>query len=264
MANRALCIGINDYPGTDSDLSGCINDAEDWATALSARGFTVQKLLNGSASKARMVDAIEKLLGSAPASSTCVITYSGHGTWAPDDSGDEPDGRDEGLCPHDIDTVGPLLDDEIRVLFTNRPAGVKLILLSDSCHSGSVTRGDDSDVDPEMPRARFLPPATWLKGKGLPKSNAPLSATTNGLANAGTDVLISGCTDKQFSWDTSFGGRPNGAFTYYALKTLDKLPPGATYESWFKAIRSYLPSTRCPQNPQLLGPKAMRKAKVLA
>jgi hypothetical protein len=29
MAKKVLCIGINDYPGTDSDLSGCVNDAND-------------------------------------------------------------------------------------------------------------------------------------------------------------------------------------------------------------------------------------------
>ena len=37
MAKKlALCIGINDYPGTDSDLSGCVNDANDWAANLDA------------------------------------------------------------------------------------------------------------------------------------------------------------------------------------------------------------------------------------
>ena len=30
MTKKALCIGINDYPGTDSDLQGCVNDATDW------------------------------------------------------------------------------------------------------------------------------------------------------------------------------------------------------------------------------------------
>ncbi len=27
MAKKALCIGINDYPGTGSDLAGCVNGA---------------------------------------------------------------------------------------------------------------------------------------------------------------------------------------------------------------------------------------------
>ncbi len=37
MAKNALCIGINDYPGTGSDLAGCVNDANDWAAALAAK-----------------------------------------------------------------------------------------------------------------------------------------------------------------------------------------------------------------------------------
>ena len=30
MSNKALCIGFNNYPGTHMDLSGCVNDANDW------------------------------------------------------------------------------------------------------------------------------------------------------------------------------------------------------------------------------------------
>ncbi len=29
MSKKALCIGINDYPGTQNDLSGCVNNAND-------------------------------------------------------------------------------------------------------------------------------------------------------------------------------------------------------------------------------------------
>jgi len=52
MVMRALCIGINDYPGTDSDLSGCVNDANDWAAVLKKRGFTVTMLLDRKATGA--------------------------------------------------------------------------------------------------------------------------------------------------------------------------------------------------------------------
>ena len=44
MSKKALCIGINDYPGTDSDLSGCVNDANDWAAELGGRGFAVSRV----------------------------------------------------------------------------------------------------------------------------------------------------------------------------------------------------------------------------
>ena len=263
MTKRALCIGINDYPGTNSDLSGCVNDATDWAATLGGRGFQVTKLLDGQATKAAMVAAFSDLVGGAAKGDTVVITYSGHGTWAPDQNGDEPDGRDEALCPWDIGTTGAvLLDDEIHDLFAHRNAGVRVVLISDSCHSGSVTRGDESDLDAGLPRARFLPPSVWMKA-GLPTNLARPAKLISGMTRSGGDLLLAGCTDTQYSWDTSFNKRPNGAFTFYALKALASLPAGASYEDWYKKITpAYLPSTQLPQNPQIFGTRTARRWKV--
>lgn len=263
MSLQALCIGINDYPGTDSDLAGCVNDALDWAATLKARGFAVNTLLDAKATKAAMVAAIKGLIGGAGKGDSLVITYSGHGTWVPDASGDEVDGRDEALCPHDIGSGQVLLDDEIHELFRLRPAGVRIVLISDSCHSGSVTRGDESDLDAGLPRARFLAPAVWMKALPAGLAGRP-PVLRNGLTRAGGDLLLAGCTDTEYSWDTSFNGRPNGAFTFYAQKTLRSLPGDASYEDWHAAIRNYLPSTRLPQNPQILGSRSARKFKVLS
>lgn len=262
MKQRALCIGINDYPGTDGDLSGCVNDAHDWRAALAARGFEVAMLTDAAASKAAMVAAIGQLVGDAARGDSLVITYSGHGTWVPDRSGDEADGRDEALCPHDIASGEALLDDEIHELFRLRPAGVRIVLISDSCHSGSVSRGDESDLDPALPRARFLAPSAWMRGAPMPPAARP-PTLLNGLARAGGDVLLAGCADTEYSWDTRFGGRPNGAFSYYALKTLRALPAAASYERWHAAIRGYLPSSRLPQTPQIQGSRSARRFRVL-
>jgi hypothetical protein len=259
MAKKALCIGINDYPGTDSDLAGCVNDAEDWAAALAGRGFAVARLTDSLATKSAMEAGIGALIEGAARGDTVVFTYSGHGTWAPDTDGDEADGRDEALCPWDLTTAGPLLDDELRALFDRRKAGVRLLLISDSCHSGSVTRGDESDLDPAMPRARYLPPAAWMKADALPA--APRAASLNlrgGIRRLGGDLLLAGCRDEEYSWDTRFGGRPNGAFTFYALKALRQDQP-ASYEQWYAAIRRYLPSTRLPQEPQIFGTRTARR-----
>jgi metacaspase-1 len=263
MSKNALCIGINDYPGTDSDLQGCVNDAADWAAELTRRGFAVSRLTDAQATKAAMVSAIRGLIRGARSGDSLVITYSGHGTWVPDSSGDEPDGRDEGLCPHDITTVGPLLDDEIRNLFGARGEGVRLALLSDSCHSGSVTRGREEGLDANGPRARFLPLAAWMPEGELPRAGGRPTALVSGLRRSGGDLLLAGCQDTEYSWDTSFQGRPNGAFTYYALKTLREDNP-ATYEAWFNAVRAYLPSTRLPQAPQILGSARERRFAVFA
>jgi len=265
MSKHALCIGINDYPGTQNDLSGCVNDANDWAAALGARGFAVNKLIDAQASKAAMVEAMSNLIGSAAKNETVVITYSGHGTWVPDQNGDEPDKRDEGLCPWDIGQGQVLLDDELHILFANRPSGVRIVLLSDSCHSGSVSRGDASELDPGLPRARFLPPEVWMTGAALP-TEMPRNIA-GGIARSGGDLLMAGCLDTQYSWDTRFNGRPNGAFTFYALKALASLAtnPSTTYTDWFKKISpTYLPTNQLPQNPQLFGSATARKWKVFA
>lgn len=262
MAKNALCIGINDYPGTDSDLSGCVNDAHDWAAALQEFGFNVSTLIDEQATREAMVGALGDLIGNAQSGETIVLTYSGHGTWLEDTDGDEPDARDEALCPWDITTAGPLLDDDIRKLFDTRAPGVRLLLISDSCHSGSVTRGNESDLDANAPRARFLPPAAWMKPEALPGVPRSSSLTLEGgLRRVGGDLLLAGCRDDQYSWDTSFAGRANGAFTFYALKTLKQNEP-KTYDQWFAAIRQYLPSTRLPQEPQIFGTRSARQMMV--
>jgi hypothetical protein len=264
MTTKALCIGINDYPGTGNDLSGCVNDANDWASELKGRGFTVSILLDAMATRAAMVAAIGGMIQGAVKGDTLILTYSGHGTWVPDRNGDEPDGRDEALCPYDLSTKGALLDDDIHALFSRRVAGVRIVLISDSCHSGSVTRGLDEELDPGMPKIRFMPPEAWMPKDQLPPAQLRTVAPRAGFTRAGGDLLLAGCQDTEYSWDTSFNGRPNGAFTFYALKALRDAKPPATYEAWFNKIRAYLPSTRLPQSPQIFGTKSARRFKVFA
>ncbi|MCB1825191.1 MAG: caspase family protein [Candidatus Competibacteraceae bacterium] len=271
MAKTALCIGINDYPGTANDLSGCINDAQDWADTLQARGFVVTCLLDSAATKAGMVTEMQQLIGQAQAGDSVIVTYSGHGTWVPDISGDEPDSRDEALCPYDINSGNALLDDEIHQLFAQRAAGVKIVLISDSCHSGTVIRWAGPSADTQGPRVRFLPPAVWLPAERLPRAangetlarRETRGAQLGGMALAGGDLLMAGCADTEYSYDAYFSRRPNGAFTYFALKTLPTLAANATYADWYKAIRDYLPSSNYPQSPQLFGPRHSRCFKVL-
>jgi hypothetical protein len=210
-----------------------------------------------------MTEVLRGLIAGARDGDSLVITYSGHGTWVPDSSGDEPDGRDEGLCPYDIATVGPLLDDEIRGLFAARAAGARLLLISDSCHSGSVTRGREDDLDPGGSRVRFLPLEAWMSKEELPRPGGQTPPLVSGLRRSGGDLLLSGCKDTEYSYDTSFQGRPNGAFTYYAIKTLRERRP-ANYDAWFNAVREYLPSARLPQTPQILGAATVRRLGVLA
>jgi hypothetical protein len=279
MAKTALCIGINNYPGTHMDLQGCVNDAEDWSAELTARGFTVTRLIDSKATKMAMSKAFKTIVSGAKKGDSVVITFSGHGTYVPDLNGDEVDGLDEALCPFDLQTGGAaFLDDEIHEIFASRAPGVRLVLISDCCHSGTVTRAaaDDADAD-DVPRARFMPMGNWLPAAKLPRgaSGAPLatvpaasgsSAFSKALSRSSGDLLLSGCKEgpNNFSYDARIGGRPCGAFTYFALKALKSLKAGASYADWHAAITpANLPSASYPQSPQIVGSAAAKKRKVL-
>ena len=130
------------------------------------------------------------------------LTYSGHGGQAPDLNGDEPDGKDETWCLYD----GELIDDELYSSWGAFAAGVRIFLLSDSCHSGSVskaciTRKGRSGPPPvyrAMPdevalrvyqnNKKFYDPI--LKDRNLPKALGDVKASV---------LLISGCQDNQLS-----------------------------------------------------------------
>jgi hypothetical protein len=272
MTKRALCIGINDYPGTDSDLHGCVNDAQDWAVILKARDFDVAPLLLDRKATGRAIrQAISSLLVDSKKGDLAVIQYSGHGSYVPDKDGDEPDGRDECLCPYDVRSKGPIVDDELFGLLSDRPQGVKLVMFSDSCHSGSVTRFAPIDTPPTIkgrsaPQrlVRFLPPAAFLPKAKLNQLGISRALRRSNPPGRHAGLLMAGCEDSEFSYDAYFNGRPNGAFTFVALRELKKLPAQATYKQWFDAIRKVLPSQQYPQTPNLFGTGAMRKWRVLS
>lgn len=252
MAKSALCIGINNYPGTGSDLAGCVNDAKDWRDALEDRGFSTQVMLDGDATKSAMKDAISEIVTKAHSGDRVVITYSGHGSWVVDKDADEPDQRDEVLCPHDIGQNRPFRDDELHDIFSERERGVRVTLISDSCHSGSVARLAPPFEGAETnQKVRFLPPSAFLPDEDqvvAARMGRPMISPKRHAA-----LLIAGCQDTEFSYDAYFGSRPNGAFSYFALRALENLPNNATYRDWYRKIRERLPSQQYPQKPNLQG-----------
>ena len=118
MSKKALCIGINDYPGTDSDLSGCVNDANDWAAELASRGFAVDQAA-GRAGHPRRHDPGHRRSDRRRAEGR----HPGHHLFRPRHLGAgqlrrrarRP--RRRPSAPTTSARVGPLLDDDIRTLF---------------------------------------------------------------------------------------------------------------------------------------------------
>lgn len=265
----ALCVGLN-YPGTSAALAGCINDMNDWATLLNARGYEVGFIPEPS--KAELVAALTAMIARARYRDRVVFTFSGHGTWMPDANGDEADGRDEALVCADYTRGGLLTDDELHQIFGQARFGVRRLIVSDSCHSGTVSRMVPVQKTFRPPGAfsplvsrkvRFLPPAEFLE-PGSPRYQAAVqvqSSKATSVPRAGT-ALLSGCADFEYSYDASFNGRPNGALTRAAIDTLYSGgvddPATITLKEWHKRIRLRLPSAAYPQTPQLTASSTQR------
>ena len=268
MAKKAICIGINDYPGTGSDLHGCVNDANDWATELRRRGFTSETLLDREATGEAIRTRIRSLVGLAEPGDTLVVQFSGHGSFVPDQSGDEPDATDECLCPVDIDR-GYITDDEIFELFAASKTGVHIVMIADSCHSGTITKFAPIATPPTVSgrhapqrQVRFLPPAVFLDAGTLTALGEKCGVRRASAPGSHAALTLTGCQDAEFSYDGYFLGRPNGVFTYVALEALRSLPRTATYRQWYDAIRRKLPSRQYPQSPNLSGSPAMKNVTI--
>lgn len=150
MADRALLVGINDYINV-SGLNGCLNDLVSMTTLLTNTfGFQqdgIREIKDRDALKPRLLLDLKWLLSNAQPGDRLVWHYSGHGSQVPDDSasGEENDGLDEIICLADytLDYTEPnsfLIDKEIKKLFGNLRPGVQLVVVFDSCHSGTATR----------------------------------------------------------------------------------------------------------------------------
>lgn len=262
MSKRALCIGIDSYK--NGPLRGCLNDVSDWAIALNKRGFQVETLKDKNATKLKMIEEIKKLIANSLPGDTAVLQYSGHGSYVDDVDGDEPDGRDEVLCPYDIGPSTFLSDDELYDLFAKVKPGVRLVFFSDSCHSGTVSRFMEALGAPtNASRSRFLPPETFISKSRLGKIERVANSPSAGPGPHHA-LLFSGCMDNQTSADAYLNNRFNGAFTFYALKALNTLPAKATYREWHAAIRKLLPNASYSQQPNLFGSDTQKSWVVFA
>lgn len=267
----ALCIGINEYPGTGNDLNGCLNDVEDWQATFESRGFAVNTLVGRAATGSQIRSAISNLMRSASPGDYLAVHFSGHGSFVPDQNGDEPDGFDECLCPVDVGSGGAIRDDELQELYALRPSGARLVVISDCCHSGSIVRYAPRRNWPGGMRqgrtvagaaVRFLPPSQFLQAPG--RDQLPASSVIRRAAPRGPQagLLLAACQDAERSQEDFFQGRANGVFTYTALWALRKLPARATFRDWFNRIRHVLPNQSYPQTPNLFGSQSMKEAEV--
>jgi hypothetical protein len=208
---RALCVGIDDYPG--QELMGCVSDARLWAKTLSELGFDAPRmLLDGQATRQAMVDELERMIGESRQGDVLVFQYSGHGTQVPTLDPDETDGKNEAFCPYDYATGSLLVDDELRSIFSRLPKGVNLSSFIDCCHSGTISRmgkpaanrqnGSYDDI-----RARFIPASSRLKALNRQfRQSLPVDRSEPFDREKMPDVMFAACQPEELAKESAGQG----------------------------------------------------------
>ncbi len=209
----SLHIGLNQvdpdhYEGWDGELAACEFDARDMEGIARKRGFAATRLLTPRATASAVIDGIAAAARKLARGDLFLLTYSGHGGQVLDTNRDEKDRMDETWVLYDRQ----LVIDELYELFAKFRAGVRILVLSDSCHSGTVVRAVPLFLA-GGPRRRAMPRSVGEKveqrHRQLYESIQREHKAAESSKVRASVVLISGCQDNQFSMD----GDRNGAFT---------------------------------------------------
>ena len=270
MAKRAVLIGINKYQVPGADLRGCVNDVANITSALvDFYGFATQDIVvlqDTAATKKAIQREVQALVKRSKKGDVAVLHYSGHGSNVPDDNGDESDGRDEILCPTDLDWQDPMRDDWLRQTLDTLKAGVNFTAIMDCCHSGSNTR---ALLPPDAPiKSRYLP-SPWslidaesgrrALGRQVSqlRRSAPRARKAKDIVNAELpELLITGCRDTQTSADAFINGSFNGALTYALVEAIRAAKGRLTYRQLHAKASAAVKKRKFEQVPQLEGQSA--------
>ncbi len=218
--DRALLVGIIKYPG--NALYGCVNDITDMANFLKDKcGFamnSIRLLTDARATKAAIVERLNLLVNGARPGDRLVFHYSGHGAQMPTrNPAAEVDKLDEVICPVDFDWSDEhaIRDKDFYKIFATVPDGVEFIWISDSCHSGDLTR-EFPKLKPDHYHKTIMPPEdiNWRLQTArelIGKKSTKIQTTTLARAVKELNVaLISGCKSDETSADAQFNKKANG------------------------------------------------------
>jgi metacaspase-1 len=239
----AVHIGLNRlhpdaYAGWDGALDACENDALSMRDITASLGYETQVLLSEDATATAVLDAVHETAKSLTAGDICVLTYAGHGGQFQDLGTDESDSLDETWLLFDRE----VLDDEINTALAAFDDGVRAVVLSDSCHSGTVVRKlGDRNV-----RARGAPPviqqAVLAGRRDLYEAIRARTPSRDDVTVDSSVILISGCQDDQSSMEVN----GHGVFTAAVLEQWNGGAFVGDYAALHQAVLRSMPPSQTP------------------
>lgn len=218
-------------------MPGVQRDVDSMFPFFLRRGFEVPTpLRDRTATASAVLGAIESAASQFGAGDLFVFYFAGHGA-------DRPGGGDERFDQMLMTSDQPILDDQLGALWPRFAADVRIVVITDSCHSGSSVRridtagGTERDINSGL---SDIAPPRWM-GIGLPEQSTrdvrPRDGNIEGLR--GSLLHIAACLDRQQALDLG----SHGFFTDALLKAWAAGTP-ASYDQMFDRIKQTMSTAR--------------------
>lgn len=290
-ARRALLVGVTEYQNLSKEkwLKGPENDVALAAEVLLKFGFAdkdIVKLTDITAkakgkilepTRANIQREFEELAKNAGKDDQVFILMSGHGSQQPaapvQKSGMmESDGLDETFLPRDIgkwnnesETVANAITDDDIFVWTRDIAakGAFVFIVFDSCHSGTMLRGDDGEVlreivrdDPDL----GIPKEAFKKAKVQGDSNAGQRQDETHRTTPGKVLAIYAAQPDQTAPELALPqgtpeSRTYGLLTYNLFSVLSRAKENGSKLS-YRDLAAFLPSQYVSMNRRFPIPSA--------
>lgn len=267
MTALSLHIGLNRvsaaHYGAEHPLRSAVADARSMQAIADAGGFTSILLTDDQATAVALAEHVSDAARQLAAGDTFFLSYAGHGSQLFDGSGEEPDSLDETWCVFDR----MMIDDELRGLYYGFEPGVRVLIVSDSCHSASIGRElwdvGVADFTANGVIAVAPPPFEDVVFRRLDEAAARTAfendperyreanalSAANALLNPRCAIqVLAACQDNQLAAD----GPGHGYFTQQLLYHWNDGSFAGSYADLFQVIQRAMPRTQQP-NRDLLG-----------
>lgn len=270
----ALLVAIDTYPQPVRPLRGCTNDITRMEMFLRERitgergELKVRVLTNDAATRDAVIAGFREHLALADQDDVALFYFSGHGSQEPAPKEFwhlEPDHLNETLVCYDSRLPGKydLADKELAKLIAEvAERQPHIVVVLDSCHSGSGTRaGDDAGLRHTPADTRARPIDAFLKSRldatahpaRLERADAsvPGSRPTSGWIELpeGSHVLLSACQADEEAKEDWLDGEQRGVFSHYLLETLQHTGESMTYRDLFKQVNTSVRGRVARQSP---------------
>lgn len=240
----ALLVGVQDVSPAGSGCEESVKMIRQLLDGIG--GYSISELKVPLATPKAILDGIEQAASFLTEGDMFVFFFAGHGGQKEDINADEKDGQDEMLCA----LGGNISDDELAARWKKFKPGVRIVMVSDCCHSGTNYYFAPIKINPDNTLVGINPVNAPIDNTPIVNGNKkvkqvrnakPINFNNTSLPKDGMQAQLihfGACSD-----DQQANADPAGGDFTIALTIIWEMNMGnfSGYKEFYEAIKKELP-----------------------